>query len=242
MTRVFALDNPNVAMVELTAYRLGDLCDELVFVGGCATDLLVTVARAQQSRATDDVDVVTSATTIRGYHVVESQLEVRGFRRDTSPDAPICRWISEGIVLDLMPSGPGVLGFHNPWYPLAIETAVGVSLPSGRLVRLIRAPEFIATKLEAFEGRGNADFLASHDLEDIVTVIDGRESLLDEVSASQRDLRDYLAQKFSALIATNDFLDALAGHLRGDAASQARLPELERRVRLLATSSKSTGR
>ncbi len=242
MTRVLTLDNPNVAMVELTAHRLGDLCDELVLVGGCATDLLVTVARAQQSRATDDVDVVTGATTIRDYHLVESQLEVRGFRRDTSPDAPICRWISDRVILDLMPSGPGVLGFHNRWYPLALKTSVGVSLPSGRVVRLIRAPEFVATKLEAFAGRGNADFLASHDLEDIITVIDGRESLLDEVAASQRDLRDYLTQQFSALIATNDFLNALAGHLPGDAASQARLPQLETRVRFLAMPRNSTDR
>ena len=69
-------------------------------------------------------------------------------------DAPICRWIGAGITLDLMPSGPGVLSFHNRWYPLAVETAHPVQLPSGRTIALIAAPVFIGTKLEAFHDRG----------------------------------------------------------------------------------------
>lgn len=43
---------------------------------------------------------------------------------------------------------------------------------------------FIATKLEAFADRGGGDFLASHDLEDITTVTDGRPELTDEAAAA----------------------------------------------------------
>lgn len=115
-----------------------------------------------------------------------------------------------------------------------METAQSLRLPSGRLICLITAPVFIATKLEAFRGRGGGDFLVSHDLEDIVTVIDGRPALIDEVGAAPADLRTYLQEEFRRLTASEDFLDALAGHLPGDAASQARLPGLIRRVRALA--------
>ena len=188
----------------------------------------------QQIRATEDVDVVTRIATIRAYHGVEAQLAARGFKHDTSPDAPICRWVGAGVTLDLMPSEPGILSFHNRWYPLAVETAHPVQLPSGRVIALIAAPVFIATKLEAFRDRGRGDFLASHDLEDIITVVDGRPALREEIRASSTSLRAYLAEQFQTLIGSAAFLDALTGHLPGDSASQARLPELIRRMRELA--------
>jgi len=102
-------DNPNLAILEMAVQALGELTDSLVFVGGCATGLLVTRIRANQIRATEDVDVVAQVATIAEYHGVESMLASRGFKHDTSPDAPICRWLAAGITLDLMPSQPGVL-------------------------------------------------------------------------------------------------------------------------------------
>jgi hypothetical protein len=36
-------DDPNLAMLEIAVQALGDLCESLVFVGGCATGLLVSV-------------------------------------------------------------------------------------------------------------------------------------------------------------------------------------------------------
>jgi len=44
-----------------------------------------------------------------------------------------------------------------------------------------------------------------------------------------------LRQRVSALLAAPAFLDALPGHLPGDAASQARLPDLEDKLRQLAS-------
>lgn len=217
-------DNPNLAILEMAVQALGDLTDSLVFVGGCATGLLVTRMRANQILATEDVDVVAQVATIAEYHCVESMLTSRGFKHDTSPDAPICRWLSGALTLDLMPSQPGVLSFHNRWYPLAVSTANPMMLPSGRSMKLIAAPVFVATKLEAFKGRGNGDFLVSHDLEDIVTVVDGRPALTDELRGAPEELRAYIATEISSLLGTPQFLDALPGHLPGDSASQSRVP------------------
>jgi predicted nucleotidyltransferase len=218
------VDNPNLAILEMAVQALGDLTDSLVFVGGCATGLLVTRMRANQIRATEDVDVIAQAATIAEYHDVESTLASRGFKHDTSPDAPICRWLSGGITLDLMPSQPGVLSFHNRWYPLAVSTATSTALPSGRSIKLIAAPVFIATKLEAFNGRGNGDFLVSHDLEDIITVVDGRPALIEELRGAPEALRTYIATEIASLLDTPQFVDAVPGHLPGDAASQSRVP------------------
>ena len=123
---------------------------------------------------------------------------------------------------------------HNIWYPLTVETALTVLLPNKMHIRLIAAPVFLATKLEAFYGRGNNDFMASHDLEDLTIVIDGRESILDEISASPIALRSYLSAQFSKLLQTRDFVDALPGQLPADRGSQARLPGLKNKLKTIA--------
>ncbi len=230
---VFRGDDPNLPILSMIAKSLGDLCESLVFVGGCATGLLLTAPRAQAIRATQDVDVVVHALSTADYHAMEKAVQSRGFKHDLSPEAPICRWVLQGVALDLMPSQPGILGFHNRWYPLAIETAAQISLPNGMDIRLITAPVFVATKFEAFHGRGNNDYLASHDLEDIITVVDGRPELMPEIDRVHDELRRYIATEINTLLKDRNFLTALAGHLPGDAASQARLPELIRRMRAI---------
>lgn len=71
---IAGVDNPNLAILEISVQALGELSDSLVFVGGCATGLLVTRIRANQIRATEDVDVVAEVTTIAEYQSVEAKL------------------------------------------------------------------------------------------------------------------------------------------------------------------------
>lgn len=213
---------------------LGDIADSLVFIGGCATNRLTTVQRAEMTRVTDDVDVIAAVRNLADYHRMEAKLHAIGFAPDPDPDAPICRMVRDEMTIDLMPTIPVGLGFHNRWFRMAFETATSVELPGGRMIRLVRAPVFIATKLEALAARGASDLRSSHDLEDIVTVVDGREELVDEVRDSDPDLRDYLSSRIQELIADDEFREALPGHLPGDTSSQARLPEIIRRLRALS--------
>lgn len=39
----------------------------------------------------------------------------------------------------------------------------------------------LATKLEAFKGRGNRDFLGSRDFDDVIVLVDGSEELVHEL-------------------------------------------------------------
>jgi hypothetical protein len=112
---------------------------------------------------------------------MEAEFTRLGFMRDISPDAPICRWRYRDLEVDLMPTDPAILGFANRWYPLAVSSAQMVQLPNGIAIRLITAPLFVATKFEAFTDRGKDDPLGSHDMEDIINVIDGRSELPDEI-------------------------------------------------------------
>jgi len=180
--------DPNVAKVELIAAALGALRERLVLVGGCAAGLLFTDPGAAPARVTYDVDLLAEVAALSGYHQLEKEFSQLGFKRDMSADAPICRWRLGELEVDLMPTESSILGFSNRWYPLAVETALPLTLPSGVTIRLISAPAFMATKFVAFADRGNRDFLASHDLEDIINLIDGRPELIDEVAQSPTDV------------------------------------------------------
>ncbi|OGT89146.1 MAG: hypothetical protein A2514_15180 [Gammaproteobacteria bacterium RIFOXYD12_FULL_61_37] len=225
----------NVLMLESVAQRLGDdLLEAFVFVGGAVAGLLITDPAMPSIRPTEDVDLLVQALTLADYHRVGKTLTARGFRHDMSPDAPICRWRAGAVAVDVMPPVESILGFSNRWYPLALETAAPQALPSGRMIRLVAAPVFLATKLEAFSGRGNNDYLFSHDLGDFLAVIDGRDSLIAECRTSRSELRTYLGERVATLLATPAFIEALPGHMPGDLASQQRLPDLEDKLRAIA--------
>jgi hypothetical protein len=126
--------NPNLLILELAVKRLGLLADDMVFLGGCATGLLLTDVAAPPIRVTQDVDVITEVASLGDYHRLSKQLRERGFKEDQSSDAPICRWVTEGVVLDVMPTRREILGFGNDWYQPALEAAVAGRLPSGKQI------------------------------------------------------------------------------------------------------------
>lgn len=205
-------DDPNLPLLTLIADALGDLREELVFVGGCAAGLLLDDPAAGEIRATQDVDAIVEATTLTELYRMEAKLPERGFARASDSEV-ICRWRhrATGALFDLMPVSPGVLGFANPWYPEAVRTATRVALDERITIRLIAAPAFVATKLEAFATRGRGDFLASHDLEDVLNVIEGRPRLVDELRVANPELRAAVRAHFRRLLAAPYFVENLSG-------------------------------
>jgi len=219
-----------VAKVELIAQVLGPLRDQLVFVGGCAVDLLLTDPAAAAPRVTYDVDLLVQVAALPGYHAMEKEFSRLGFKRDVSEDAPICRWLFRELQVDLMPTDSTILGFANRWYPLVVRTAQVVRLPSGASIRLIAAPAFLATKFEAFSDRGKGDLLGSHDLEDIVNVVESRLEIVAELAMTPPDLRDYVVQQCRALLAMPNFVDYLPGMIFPDELLAQRVSNVIRRL------------
>lgn len=225
--------DPNRALFESVVALLEPLLDRLVFVGGCTTGIFVTDPAAGGIRPTRDVDAIVDVTTYAEYTVLSKHLRALGLIEDTSEGAPLCRWRSGHLLLDVMPTDETILGFGNRWYPKAIETARTHRI-AGRHVRIATPALFVATKLEAFRGRGEDDIAASHDLEDIVMVVDGRPELLEDIGTAGAEVRAYIALEIQALLDNQDFVDALPGFLLPDPASQARRALIEARLRALA--------
>ena len=148
------MPHPNLELFEAAAARLRPLLSEIVFVGGCATDLLITDPAAAPVRVTYDVDVIAEIASYADYAVFSERLRALKFQEDTTEGAPLCRWRYEGLILDVMPLDEKILGFSNRWYPDALHAAVQVKLASRLTLRAITAPYFVGTKIEAFRGRG----------------------------------------------------------------------------------------
>ena len=208
------LRSPNRKLLEAVAGRIRPLLPEVVFVGGQVVELLITDAAAIRTRPTTDVDLLVATATKSKYHDVEEQLRGLGFSNDTSEGAPICRWVDpEGHRLDLLPVDTAILGFSNPWYPLAVQLAERHALREDLIISIPRASVFFATKLAAYLGRGRHDMLSSHDLEDVITLVAGRSELPGEVRREREDLRDWIAEQISYLLEHEDFAYALQGAL-----------------------------
>ena len=175
---------------------LGPLIDEVAFVGGASVALWITDPAAPAPRPTKDVDVVVEVTTRAALSKFEARLRERGFHEDIESGV-ICRWRrpeenADDRILDAMPATARLLGFTNEWQGRGLSHAAKCVLPSGTTIRAISPPYLLATKLEAFRGRGGGDHLGSRDLEDIVLLVDGREELTDEVAGAEPALRLHL--------------------------------------------------
>lgn len=225
--------NPNLQLLIDAARLLEPLLKELVFAGGSKTALFITDRAAADVRPTYDVDAIAAITSYAAYVDFSARLKSLGFAEDTSEGAPTCRWRQKTTTLDVMPLDEKVLGFSNRWYKPAMEAAEERELETGLRIRVVSAVYFCAAKLEAFARRGKNDYQSSHDLEDLIAMIDGRRELVQEIAAATAEVRGYLASQTKTLLSIPAFRDALPGQLLSDAGSQARLGAVISRLKAI---------
>lgn len=163
----------NLRMLEFVARKLGSLNEEVVYVGGCSTALFITDPLLLDVRPTKDVDCIVDIVSRSEYYHFAERLEKQGFKQSIN-ESVICRWFYDDVILDVMPTDESILTFGNYWYKKAIKNLIAHQLEYDLTIKSVTAPYLLATKIDAFKSRGNGDFLASHDFEDIINVISGR--------------------------------------------------------------------
>lgn len=224
------LSNNEQMILEVARSLPSNLLDQVVFLGGSVVSLLITEPGFIGIRSTKDVDLIIDANR-PNYHKFESSLQSAGFKQVIDEDPPvICRWRINSVLVDVMPCDSAILGFSNKWYSAAVKHAQKRLLQNIE-IRLVTAPYFLATKVEAFLSRGNNDFMASSDMEDIITLLDGRSEIVAEIEQSEKLLQAFLIKTFTAWLSKNAFVEALPGHLPPDSASQDRLPIILARIK-----------
>lgn len=211
-------------MLQAVADALGEnLLGQVAFVGGCTTALLLTDDHVRkETRATEDVDVMIHVLGMSGWYGMQEILRERGFRQ-AADDEVICRMRlsrpgQTELIVDFMPDDEKILGFSNRWYPQALRSATDHRLTTGATIRVVSPPYFLATKLEAWAGRGKNDLLGSRDADDIFTLIRGRSALAEELRAAEAPVREFIVRELQALLKHRAFdhvLQSLAGDIPG---------------------------
>lgn len=208
------MQNHHTNRVRLKAVynSLGELKDKVVFVGGSTVSLYADTPTLA-IRPTDDIDVIVEILNYNHRTEIEAKLLNMGFQNDMESGI-ICRYKVHGIIVDIMPTTEESLGFSNIWYPMGFQTAIDYKLDD-TVIKILNAPVFIATKLEAFKNRGR-DGRMSHDFEDIVYVLENRIKIWEEMSNTNPELKEYLKNEFSKLKQNTSLYEWIDCHVQFD--------------------------
>lgn len=201
----------NITRIKVVNDALDELAEQVVFVGG-ATVALYATRPAVEVRPTEDVDIVIELFHYKGYAEIEEKLRAKGFTNDHESGV-ICRYIIQGIVVDVMPTDNTVLGFANRWYPEAYQAAIVHEIDADYRIKIFPPAYFIASKLEAFLDRGGGDGRLSTDFEDIVFVLNNRPEIWDEMNQAPISLKSYLQETFATLLAGEYVYEWVSAHL-----------------------------
>jgi len=207
------MPSTNINMLQTVANGLGELKNDMVFVGGAVAELYANDPAASDIRPTLDVDCVIGLSTRLAFYRLEENLRLRGFVNDTSAGAPICRWIYKDIKVDVMPTDENILGFSNKWYIEGIENEIPKILPDGTEIFVFPPEYYVATKFEAHKGRGGDDLRQSHDFEDIIYILDNCPDLLNDISIANASVKAYLKIEFKSLLQNKGLLEGIESAL-----------------------------
>jgi hypothetical protein len=195
----------NITMLQTVASGLGELKNEMVFIGGSVAELYVDNPAASDIRPTLDVDCVIELRSRIEHARLEEALRAKKFANDTTQGAPICRWVYQDILVDVMPTDPDILGFTNIWYDDGVTNKITKTLPDGQEIFVFPVEYYVAAKFEAHKGRSGNDLRQSHDFEDIIYIFDNYPDILTNIQNANEDVKAYLKQECQNLL-TNDNL------------------------------------
>lgn len=119
------------------------------FLGASVLQLLVDDPSVLEIRPTLDIDLSVQVVTLPEFYELEERLRGLGFHHDTREGAPICRWLVEGVTVDVMPTESAIFGMASEWFQEAVTTATKMDLGEGVRAPVIKPPCFLATKLTA---------------------------------------------------------------------------------------------
>jgi predicted nucleotidyltransferase len=204
-------------MIETVARALGsEVLQEVAFVGGCTTGLLLTDEYSKEGvRYTDDVDLIINVVGYPEWAKFQRLMRSKGFM-ESLHDEVNCRMRLGELQVDFMPNDEKILGYGNRWYAKGLETSEPYELSEQITIKLLTPPYFVATKFEAYSGRGGDDPLGSHDFEDILTLIDGRPELVDEIENADAEVKAYIADKITNILSHRDIESAVQSAAAGD--------------------------
>lgn len=201
----------DILTVRQIAQALGDLNQDVVFVGGTVISLYVTDPGAPEMRPTQDVDLFVEVITQKDLEALRQKLVRRGFTQSPE-DEVICRFRYDGIYkVDVMSTKAVGWAPANPWFAPG-KKDVETRIIEDQAIRVLSFPYFLASKLAAFHSRGT-DARTSKDFEDVVYLLDNRAEAVPEILNTAATVKEYLCAEFSEMLQNPSLQEAILSHL-----------------------------
>ncbi|NAY93104.1 hypothetical protein GTQ34_14390 [Muricauda sp. JGD-17] len=201
----------NRAATKKVALALGDLNQEVVYVGGAMVSLYIDDPAAEDIRPTKDIDLTFQLATFAKLEKLRMQLIEKGFTQNAE-DTVNCRFRYEDLKVDVMSTQSVGWAPSNRWFAQGFEKAIEKVLDEVT-IKVLPLPYFLATKIEAFFDRGIQDIYASHDLEDIAYLFNYTTDIDKQVLVSESEVKPYLIEKLRAFKKDSTILTAIRGSL-----------------------------
>ena len=190
----------NEERLQEIAEGMQELNERLVYVGGAMAGLYATDPVAISPRTTYDVDCVVDSISYAEHIVFEEELRKKNFQNDSTPGAPLCRWVFNGEKVDVMSMEENSLSFGNKWYRPGFKNRKPYTLPSGRTIYRLSATYYIATKIEALLSRGGDDWRGAKDFEDIVYILNYCQNFVNEFQKEDNTVKHFVSKQFDAML------------------------------------------
>jgi len=200
----------NIATVAEVAGALKEIKEQMVFVGGAVVSLYTDDQAADENRPTKDIDLTLNVLNMGHWANLQEQLANIGFYPDPFGHS-ICSYKYKNIPVDIRSADDGPLGPSNRWYREGFKNLWTVSAKEQE-IQILSAPCYLATKFEAFNSRGK-DYRTGHDIEDIITILDNRTSIVQEVRQAQENILDFLKEQFGLIINKGLLDEVLLAHI-----------------------------
>ncbi|MCK4642158.1 hypothetical protein KAU32_00845 [bacterium] len=214
-----------ISEIEKIALALEELKDQVVFVGGSVVPLYIENPAVSDFRPTKDIDCIIQIQSRMMYYNLEKIMRSKGFENSTNGDDPICRWIYDESLIDVMPTDESILGFTNKWHGKGFNEAEDIEIINGLRIKILPLSFFIAAKIEAHNGRAE-DLRISEDFEDVITIIDGQIDLADFGKYFPSDVKEYIKSQFVVFLRRKEFSESIYAHVQSGLERKDRAKEI----------------
>lgn len=216
----------NIAVVAEVAEALKDLKQNIVFVGGAVVSLYTDDPAADEIRPTQDIDLTLNIINLSHWKDVQETLRALGFHPDPFGHA-ICSYRYKDIPVDIMATEDGPFGPANRWYKIGFEN-LWTAKAEDQEIQILSAPCYLATKFEAFNHRGK-DFRTSHDMEDVICLLDNRIHIVEEMARDDIRISTYVKEQLQNIIQKGLLQEVLTAHIH-PLMFEERMPIVEEKI------------
>lgn len=201
----------NRQVTKKIALALGELNEQVVYVGGAVVSLYVDDPSADDVRPTKDLDLTMKIASLSELENIRQVLIEKGFVQ-SAMDAVVCRFRYDDVLVDVMATVPIGWAPGNRWFERGLDQAIFKALDDVS-IRILPLPYFLATKFDAFFDRGVNDLWASHDYEDIVYLFNHVTDISEQILNSDQTVKQYLGECAARILDNRSYREAIIGNL-----------------------------